>query len=59
MGYQVSSPISEVSDTVEIDYIHGDECVVKNIHSRKYSTKIRVICDITETIVKYLVNYFH
>lgn len=52
MGYQVSSPKSEVSDTVEIDYLYGDDCLINNPYRRKYSTKIRVMCDITETKVK-------
>ena len=53
MGYQESSPISKVSDTVEIDYTNGDNCYLeRNVYPKKYSTKIRIICDVTEAKVK-------
>ncbi|XP_060841059.1 cation-independent mannose-6-phosphate receptor [Rhopalosiphum padi] len=52
IGYQVTPIKSYVQDIVEIDFKNGDKCLdstSKLSKTRQYSTKITLLCDITET----------
>lgn len=54
IGYQDTPFENNVEDIVEIYLKNGDSCLdtTSKISKKKYSTKITLLCDITEAEVK-------